>query len=393
VLCLVQAVPLSSAYASSLEDAVRAAWELSPEVQAVLARQGAIQARRKAADSLLPGSPSLGLGYATDRFGGNYIGSREFEAEISTPLWLPGESTANVRVAESELIQNENNLLATQLAVAGEVREAYWAVAQAREASTLAARRLQDTAALAQDLARRVRAGEASRADLLLAESDEAEAQGAMAEQKAAAEEAELAFLQLTGLSVPSTIPEEGQVQASAEQHPLLRARRRAIEVAEAKVRLAKLATRDSPEAGVLVRPERDATGEPYSVTLGVRLRIPFATENRNAPRQAEAESERLEALAQAGAAERQIRAQAERARIALATAAKQLDATEARRQKLQNHLALIERSYRGGEIGFIELVRARGVTYEAELSAVRARIALRRAQSQVNQASGVLPQ
>jgi len=274
VLCLVQAVPLSSAYASSLEDAVRAAWELSPEVQAVLARQGAIQARRKAADSLLPGSPSLGLGYATDRFGGNYIGSREFEAEISTPLWLPGESTANVRVAESELIQNENNLLATQLAVAGEVREAYWAVAQAREASTLAARRLQDTAALAQDLARRVRAGEASRADLLLAESDEAEAQGAMAEQKAAAEEAELAFLQLTGLSVPSTIPEEGQVQASAEQHPLLRARRRAIEVAEAKVRLAKLATRDSPEAGVLVRPERDATGEPYSVTLGVRLRI-----------------------------------------------------------------------------------------------------------------------
>lgn len=386
-------MPLSSAYASSLEDAVRAAWELSPEVQAVLARQGAIQARRKAADSLLPGSPSLGLGYATDRFGGNYIGSREFEAEISTPLWLPGESTANVRVAESELIQNENNLLATQLAVAGEVREAYWAVAQAREASTLAARRLQDTAALAQDLARRVRAGEASRADLLLAESDEAEAQGAMAEQKAAAEEAELAFLQLTGLSVPSTIPEEGQVQASAEQHPLLRARRRAIEVAEAKVRLAKLATRDSPEAGVLVRPERDATGEPYSVTLGVRLRIPFATENRNAPRQAEAESERLEALAQAGAAERQIRAQAERARIALATAAKQLDATEARRQKLQNHLALIERSYRGGEIGFIELVRARGVTYEAELSAVRARIALRRAQSQVNQASGVLPQ
>ena len=381
-----------SAHASSLKEAVHAAWELNPEVQSILARQGAIRARREAADSLLPGSPALGLGYATDRFGGNYIGSREFEAEISTPLWLPGESTANVRVAESELVKNESDLLAAQLAVAGEVREAYWAVAQAREASILATRRLQDASALAQDLARRVQAGEASRADLLLAEGDQAEAQGILAEQQAASEEAELVFLRLTGRSAPATLVQE-ELHLSTELHPLLLARHRAIEVAEAKIRLANLATRDSPEAGFLVRPERDATGEPYSVTLGVRLRIPFSTENRNAPRQAEAKSEHSEALAQAAAAEQQIRTGVERARIALATTEKQLSAAEARRQKLGNHLALIEKSYRGGETGFIELVRARGVTYEAELSTIRARIALRRAQSQINQASGVLPQ
>src|SRR5207302_9921554 len=125
--------------AQTLHDAVAAAWARNPELQAIDSKRANISARQGAAAALTPGPPQLGASYVTDQAIRNRR-ARETELRVSTPLWLPGEGTASVRVADAELRRSTAQSDALRRQVAGEVRAALGAGAVAEPELKLAAR-------------------------------------------------------------------------------------------------------------------------------------------------------------------------------------------------------------------------------------------------------------
>jgi len=148
----------------TLKQAFKAAWARQPEARAARARRDAVGARRQTADSWLAEPPSLDVSYKTDQLNRDQ-GSREYEAGLAMPLWLPGERAGQRALAEVEGAALEGQLEAVRLRTAGEVREAWWSLALARIDLEAAEARRQNAERLAADVARRVKAGALSRAD------------------------------------------------------------------------------------------------------------------------------------------------------------------------------------------------------------------------------------
>lgn len=385
---------VQGANAQGLRQAVESAWSRNAELTALDAQRQAVTARQRAAASWIPNPPNLSASYIGDRLGRNR-GFHEVEVEIGVPVWLPGESTASRRVADAEMARLEAQLVAQRLVVVGEVREAYWNFVAAQAQLAAALRRHEAATATVRDIARQVRAGQSARTEHLTAQAEAADAESAVQEQEAAKQEAQLQYSALVGREPQEGWSESlrtGAAAAGLEAHPRLVSLRRAIEVAQAELRLAQVQDRDSPEIGLIGRLERGDRDEPFNRIVGARVRIPFATEARNAPRITRAQAELTRAIAEHQSAERQIRLEIDRARLALTTATSQQTLTSQRLEAVGQQVARLQRAYRAGEVAFSELLRSRLGLFDADLARARARVAALRAQSMMNQASGIEP-
>lgn len=375
-----------------LRAAIDAAWTRSPELAGVPGRQAAAAARGRSADSITPNPPLLGGGFATDGFN-NARGGREAELSLATPLWLPGEGRASRRVADADLSRLTAQQQAQRLAVGGEVREALAAVALAGVERAGAEARLRDARTLEGDVARRVDGRDAAEAELLSARLDRMEAEIALGERRAALEGARLGFRSLTGLEPDGAALNEDVAPATGRPiHPRIVDADHAVAVAEANRRLTALQVRESPEIGLLGRSSREAGNNFYDNRVGIQFRLPFATEARNAPRQATAEAELTEATAAAANVRRQVELQAARARIELDAVRGALATARQRAALLRQQRSLSEAAFRGGQVGLGDVIRVRALATEAEVAQGRAEVAVRQARSRVNQALGLLP-
>ncbi len=379
--------------APRLRAAVDGAWARSPELAGVPGRQAAAAVRGRSADSITPGPPSLGGGFVTDGFN-NARGGREGELSLATPLWMPGEGTASRRAADADLSRLSAQQQAQRLQAAGEVREALAAVALAGIELAGAEARLRDARALETDVARRVSGREAAEAELLTVRLDRMEAEIALGERRAALDGAKLAFQALTGLEPDAAALNEADAPqgSGTPPHPRIVEADRAVAVADANRRLAALQVRESPEIGLLGRSSREAGTNYYDNRVGIQFRLPFATEARNAPRQAAAEADLTEATAAAANVRRQVALQAARARIELDAVRGALVTARQRAAVLRQQRGLSEAAFRGGQVSLGDVIRVRALTTEAEVSQGRAEVAVRQARSRVNQALGVLP-
>lgn len=377
--------------AARLRTAVDAAWTRSVELAGVPGREAAARARGRAADSVTPGPPSLGGGFVTDGVS-NARGGREAELSLATPLWLPGEGTASRRVADADLSRLTAQQQAQRLAMAGEVREALAAVALAQVEAAGAEARVRDARSLEADVARRVRGRDAAEAELLTARLDRMEADIVLGERRAALEGGRLLFRSLTGMDPDPAALNEAEPPRRAPPHPRLAEADAAVAVADANRRLAALQVRESPEIGLLGRTSREAGTNFYDNRVGLQFRLPFATEARNAPRQAAAEAELTEATAAAANVRRQMDLQAARARLDLGVVQQALGTVRQRVAVLRQQRGLSEAAYRGGQASLGDVIRVRALATEAEVASGRAEVAVRQARSRVNQALGILP-
>ena len=379
------------AHAEDIRHVLESAWARNAEIAAVTARRAEILARKRAAGRLTPGPPALGVGHLNDYATGD-DGYREYDVELATPLWLPGEGTAIRRVADAELAQLAAELASARLAVAGEVRDAYWRYRLAAVAAEVARRRLDAARALQNDLDRQVRVGQVARADLLLSLAETADARAILSIAEASATQARLAFHALTGAEPPVDLVEPEVPAQSDANHPRLIALRRTVDVSEATNRLLKVQDRDSPEVALLGVVERELANNPYDKRIGIRVVIPFATEGRNEPRRKANEVERTRALGELRAANDRIRAEVGQVEADLASAKEREMLAEERHRAFAERLDLIERSIRVGEGALVELIRARANLFEGEVAWLQSQIAVMQARSRLNQALGLDP-
>ncbi len=376
-----------------LRAAVDAAVSRNVGLQGAAARKALVLAKQRSAAAFLPGAPSLGAAYVTDQVIRNR-NARDAELSLGTQIWLPGEGTASVHAANADLSRLEAEGMRQLLEVAGQVREALAAVAGAEADQRASQARLRDARVLEADLARRVRGRDAAEAELLVASADRIEAEAALSEKTAALDASRVDYRTLTGLEPQTAALNEPTPPASVARpsDPRVVEAQRAVQVAQANRELAGIQTRDSPEVALVGRRTRDINGNVYDHSLGLQLRLPFATETRNAPRRAAAEVEYTDAVAMLARLERELGGGERRARIELASAVATRDLAVKRATVFERQRSLFERSFAEGNTPLADLIRARTLAFQAEAARERADVGARQARGRLNQALGLMP-
>ncbi len=379
-------------YAVSLHEALDLAWQRAPQAQVLLGGEAEIQGQRDAAASLTPAAPALSFSERGDQFNARR-GQREWEMELGLPLWQPGERAASQRLGETAAGENTAARAALRLALAGELREALWNWRLALSAARLARERLDSAAALESSVQRRVAAGDLARLDLNLARHETLAARAALLERDARVSETLRAWQVLTGSLNPPENEEESPVQAVAlDDHPTLAAARHSVALSRARLDLVRETPRATPELALFTRSERSSENSAYVDSVGVRLRLPLATEARNRPLLAAANRELIRAESEAALSRARVAAEVERTRANLAAAQTLLDLAATQRDLALENLNWLQKAFDLGETSLFNLLKTRSAHLESELNLVLRRNGLAQAKARLNQAQGVLP-
>lgn len=376
----------------SLAQAVDAAWQRSAEATQAQGQQRQARAEQAVAGSWLAAPPALQLAQREGR-GNAADGLRETEVGVALPLWRYGARATAGQAAQAELDWSAAAEQAARLHVAGQVREAWGQLAAAEAQQRLAELQSQLLGRLADDVDRRVKAGDLAPADALAARADwlDSQAQATEAGHRLRSQQAQWQLL--TGLALPAQA-EEPKPSAFdlADSHPELQLAARAVERAQRKLALAQAQRDGGPELGVSLRQERAGQGIPAQSSVGITLRLPFGTETHAQPRIAAALAEVDLALTQQQRARDRLTAELELARSQLQAAEAQGRLESQRAKLLRERSTHIDKSFKAGESPLPELLRALSAAAQAEAASERQQAQLRLAQARLQQAQGLLP-
>ena len=395
----------------NLKQALDAAWQLSGSIRAESNRRIELAAKEKAASSWISGEPVAGVAHRTDRLNQNE-GFREYEAEIELPLWNPGVRAAAQADASAQRQGFDGQFALSKLKLAGELRVLAASAALAQVELDLNKRKLSDGTVLAQDLSRRVKAGENARVDSLQAQVLVQQAQAAIARADSHLTRLQNQWRSLTGLTtvsaldeMPSSLAADAGSNAAANaatklatnapipaEHPALRNAQAQLGSARAKLALTEADKRDPMSVAIGVGRERSNFVATNETKLRIALRIPLGGDNRNAPRLAAARAELDAAQAEADAVQRQLPAELMAATADLRAARLAQVAARERASLSTEVQALITKSWRLGDSDLPTRLRADNEQFEASLSLARSAIEVQRAIANLNQALGVLP-
>lgn len=383
--------PSPTAASVGLRAALDAAWQ-----RAVAARESEGQRRRAEADrsvasSLWAAPPSLALSHRDDRLQSN-AGRRETEIGVAVPLWLPGQRAARVGTAEAAATQALAAEQVARLRLAGDLREAAWQLAALQAELVQADTQVRSLKQLADDVERRVRAGDLARADALAAQAEHLAAAAQQADVQQRLQAARSRWTLLTGLTAAPDPSSDAATEAPTATHPELVFAAQSTELARQRVELMRRSRRDAPELTVGVRQDTPGRAESSQGSLVVGLRLPFGTDDRNRPLEAAALAELDVAQTHEQRLRERLDSDIAAARDALRSAQAQLDAETARARLLRERATLIDKSFRAGETPLPDLLRALAAAAQADSAAARQNAALGLARARLQQALGLLP-
>jgi outer membrane protein, heavy metal efflux system len=393
-----QAAPASiagpAAGTVTLRAALDAAWTRAVAARESEGRRRLADAERVAAGSRWAASPSLEISHRDDRLHG-HAGKRETEVGLAVPLWLPGQRAARTGAAEAAAAQALGAEAVARLQLAAELREAAWLVASLQAEAAQADSQALALKQLADDVARRVRAGDLARADALAAQADHLAASALQSDTRQRLQQARARWTLLTGLTAapdPTEAVRGDAAPLTAAPHPELRLARQSTDLARARLELMRRSRRDAPELSLGVRQDVAGRTEAAQGSLVVALRLPLDTESRNAPLEAAARAELEVAETHEQRLQERLDSELAAARDARQAAQAQLDAETARAQLLRERAALIDKSFRAGETPLPDLLRALAAAAQADSAVARQTAALGLARARLQQTLGLLP-
>lgn len=403
VFCLLVVAPLIASaeepgrltvdHQLTLSNVVEAAYVRSPRQAVLRAGNSVVIAREIQAGSPLPGAPALVARHQSDAIGSgrNLV---EWEAGLEIPLWLPGQRAAREAVAQevrSELTAGQNGL---KLLIAGQVRDAVWALELNHSAAALAEARLRTAQSLQADVEKRWKAGELAKTDTLLVQNETLQAQTQWLRAVAELNHAEHRYWMLTGLKQrPQAAGETRTAQAGInDSHPLLAEESARVELARSERNLVQTERRENPQLAFNTRHERGAFDTEFNNSIGVSLRIPLDAEVRAAPMLASAEMALGEAMSRHAQQKINLQALLHEAEHNLETTLAELGVIESQQSLTQENLRLAKKSFDMGESDLVSLLRVQALARETEVALGSRRIQLQWDIARYNQAVGVLP-
>jgi len=390
--------PVPTAGSVTLRTALDAAWQ-----RAVAARESAGQRRRAEADRAAAGSlwaapPSLELSHRSDRLHGN-TGKRENEIGVAVPLWLPGQRAARSGAAEAAAAQALAAEQVARMRLAGELREAAWQLAALQAEATEADTQADTLKQLADDVDRRVRAGDLARADTLAAQAELLAASALQVDLRQRLQAARARWTLLTGLTAAPDLTAAAAIDgapaastATAAPHPELQLANRSTELSRQRVELMRRSRRDAPELTVGLRQDVPGRAEASEGSLVIGLRLPFGTDDRNRPLEAAALAELDVAETHELRLRERLDSDIAAARNAQRAGQAQLEAETAGARLLRERATLIDKSFRAGETPLPDLLRALAAAAQADSAVARQAATLGLAHARLQQTLGLLP-
>lgn len=385
--------PSTAANGPTLADVVARAVERSPARPVVDVTSAEAAALSRRGSSWLAGVPSVALSHRTDAVGSD-DGLHESIVALSLPVWLPGRRAARGRIATAADLEARSAGSTLDWEVAGEVREAVWAVAIARTDLSRAERVAAVALELEKRVERRSQAGELAHSDTILAREDTWRRRAEELQAKSVVAQALSAYEALSGLTaLPADFRERrAAVLPNEGDHPRLVSTHARWSRAEAEMEAARRDRGGAPSVTLGGQRERDARGQHFNESIIFGVSVPIGI-----PSQVDAEITRLARVA--AEAERDHRAAAREVRLAIHAAELRLAASEAALSAARSAADLARESermaQRAFELGESDLVtlllvrdRATSATAVAETRAVERDREIAR----YNQAVGVLP-
>ena len=395
----------ASAHASlAITEAFQLALAQQPWTRAASERQREQQAREALADSWLSDSPTIATSLKT----GSRDGLRELEIEIAAPIASPARRSLQLASVRGESAVYTANLAELALKLAGEVRDAYWAVQLTAGEMALADDEVNRAERVAADSARRTAAGESARVDTLRAELT---VQTLRATRVEAVQRVNAARHVLRGLigdaanlaltDVTETIGSDAP--GALNDHPSLRLAGQSAQLARAKLNEASTLTQGAPTVSFALTHERSnaslgssnsngGNGSSNASTARIGVSFPFGGTQRATPRIRQAGAELTEAQASIPLLRRQLEAVAASAQAAAVSAEQRINVLTERARLAHEVATLYAKAYRFGELDLPTLLRADGERMSANLALNRARVERKHAISRVNQSLGLLP-
>ncbi len=379
---------------TTLATAVEAAWSraVASAEAAGISRQAA--AEKQASSALWAAPPSVELSHRNDRLQSNN-GARETEVALAVPLWLPGQKSAKQQAADSLSSLSQLSETEGKLRVAEVVRELHWQIAELQASQSLSKQQTSTFAAIASDVDKRVKAGDLARADALAAKGELLSAQATQSQAETQLEAAKRQWTALTGLAqTPDATfasAESPSPRQLAEHPELLRAEQQ-IDLARKRLDLVAKSNRSAPELITKFRQDIPGHGQGSAYSLGLAVRIPFGTDDRNAPLQAAALTELDIAQRKEQVLRAQLSARMESAKAAAAASQLQLQTEREKAALLNERAKLIRAAFNAGETSLPELLRAASAAAQADYSAARQEAAFGLARARLQQAYGQLP-
>lgn len=379
---------------TTLATAVEGAWNraVASAEAAGISRQAT--AAKKASSALWAAPPSVELSHRNDRLQRNN-GARETEVALAVPLWLPGQKSAKQQAADSLSSLSQLSEAEGKLRVAEVVRELHWQIAELQASQSLSKQQTSTFAAIASDVDKRVKAGDLARADALAAKGELLSAQATQSQAETQLEAAKRQWTALTGLAqTPDATfasAESPSPRQLAEHPELLRAEQQ-VDLARKRLDLVAKSNRSAPELITKFRQDIPGHGQGSAYSLGLAVRIPFGTDDRNAPLQAAALTELDIAQRKEQVLRAQLSARMESAKAAAAASQLQLQTEREKASLLNERAKLIRASFNAGETSLPELLRAASAAAQADYSAARQEAAFGLARARLQQAYGQLP-
>ena len=386
--------------APTLREALDAALALAASQRSLPQRIAQLDARVRATDAWAAGPPTLTLAHRTDMLTGN-SGLRELEAEVAVPLWNTRMRNASRSQIDADRALLERQLAALKLKLAGELRDLVSQAALARAEQALATRKLAEAGTLAQDVERRVRAGDVARVDSLQAQSVVQQANVSLVQAQAAISRVQSQWQALTGLvtvadAASDFAPPNSNLTITLEamkaDHPAVAAATAHTQAARSRLQLAEADRRDPMELSVGSTVSQGVFGASAETSLRVAVKIPLGGDIRNGARIAAARAELDTAEAEGDAVTRQVSADLAVARADVVAARANEEALQVRAKFSAEVQALFAKSYRLGESDLPTRLRAENERFDADLALGRARVETQRAVSRLHQSLGWLP-
>lgn len=390
---------------SALKSFYESSWERQPDYKSYQYRVEAALAKQKIASSLLVSPASVEVAQKTDRANSNQ-GASETILGLGIPLWLWNERSSSINLADAEYKKLLSQYYLSQLRIAAEVRDAYWTYQRSKIESDLALRRYENARILAQDVEKRFKAGDLSRADLHQANGALASSEAFLVEAQANVINAEQRVRSLLGSEYLKKI-QFGDIAKNIEPLPkvpenlsgldtglpIVAALIDQLEVAKKAVDLAKSQTRASPQLQILTTKGREVYGVPYQQSVTVGLTIPFGSEARNTNRLASATAEMVDSEVRLSY-ERESALSNVESNVALVKSAQMKLGAADKRSNLANETRqFFEKSFRIGETDLPTRLRIELEAVDANRQAAIAKINYAVAVSNLRQALGLLPE
>jgi outer membrane protein, heavy metal efflux system len=389
------------ASAASLGETVTAALTQGGQQQRVAALRGERDAVREQAGSLIAEDPALRLKGLSDRMTENE-GAYELEAMVDMPMWLPGQRSARIAVAESLGMRADALQRLLRWEAAGQVREAAWEAALAHGQLRQAAAALQAARSLEATVAKRTDAGELARMELLTARQETAARGVDMSAAQLGYDQAIAAFVLLTGqprLPEPltETVPDAlaaGDIGITLPpDHPLLASADGALAQARAERERANAERRGHPLLSLGGKRARDDRTVSAVDALQVEVSVPFGLKRQAAPMLASAEREYTDRMTELHRIRREAERDLKAAALAQRGAGEALVLARERAQLAGDALIITRRAFDLGEADLAALLRAEERARDASLALELRSLEQGRAVARLNQALGVVPE